>query len=137
MSHNQLEERDLKMQKHLKCSKQCLKAVSTANKVLGKIKRSFSIRDKEVIIQLYKSLVRPHLKYSIQAWRPHYQKDIDLIEGVQRRATKLISGLMGYTYEDRLNIWKLTILETRRLAGDLIEVSNCLKVLTIRSIHVF
>ena len=57
------------------------------------IKRSFSVRDKDVILQLYKLLVRPHLEYSIQAWRPHYQKDIDLIEGVQRRATKLISGI--------------------------------------------
>jgi len=49
------------------------------------------------------------------------------IEGVQRRATKLISGLMGYTYEDRLNILKLTTLETRRLKCDLIEVFEMLK----------
>ena len=63
------EERDLGiiLQSDLKCRKQCLKAVSTANKVLGMIKRSFSVRDKEVILQLYKSLVRPHLEYSIQA----------------------------------------------------------------------
>jgi len=67
-----IEERDLHgviMQSDLKCSKQCLKAVSNANKVVGMIKRSFSIRDKEIILQLYKSLVRPQL-YSIQAWRP-------------------------------------------------------------------
>jgi len=61
-----IEERDLGViiQSELKCSKQCLKAVSTANKVLGMIKKTFSIRDKEVILQLYKSLVRPHLEYS-------------------------------------------------------------------------
>jgi len=53
---------------------------------------------------------------------PHYQKDIDLIEGVQRRATKKCLGLMGYTYEDRLNILKLTTLETRKLRGDLIQL---------------
>ena len=60
------EKRDLGVvvQNDLKCSKQCLQAVSTANKVLGMIKRSFSIRDKDVILQLYKSLVRPHLEYS-------------------------------------------------------------------------
>jgi len=110
------------MQSDLKCNKQCLKAVSMANKVLGMIKRSFSIRDKEIILQLYKSLVRSQLEYSIQVWRPHYQKDTDLMEMVQRRAKKLISGLMGYTYEDRLNILKLTTLETRRLRVDLIEV---------------
>jgi ribonucleases P/MRP protein subunit RPP40 len=65
------------------------------------IKRSFSVRDKEVILQLFKSLVRPHLEYSIQAWMPHYRKNIDLIEGVQKRATKIISGLNNCTYEVR------------------------------------
>jgi len=93
-----IEERDLGViiQTDLKCSKQCLNVVSTAKKVLGMIKKTFSIRDKDVILQLYKSLVRPHLEYSIQAWRPHYQKYIDLMEEIQRRATKLISSLMGY-----------------------------------------
>jgi ribonucleases P/MRP protein subunit RPP40 len=71
------------IQNDLKCSKQCLKAVSTANRVLGMIRRSFSVRDKDVILQLYELLVRPHLEYSIQAWRPRYKKNIDLIEGVQ------------------------------------------------------
>jgi len=68
-----IEESDLgvKIQSDLKCSKQCLKVVSKANKVLGMIKRTFSIRDKEIILQLYNSLVKPHLEYSIQAWRPH------------------------------------------------------------------
>ena len=91
------EERDLGVvvQNDLKCSKQCLKAVNTsANEVLGIIKRSFTGRDKDVmILQLCKSLVRPHLKYSVQAWRPHFKKDIYLIEGVQRRTTKLILDL--------------------------------------------
>ena len=91
------------------------------------IKRSFSVRDKDVILQLYKSLVRPHLEYSIQAWRPHFQKDIDLIEGVQRRATKLISDVKDKSYENRLRILNLTTLETRRLRGDLIEVFKIFK----------
>jgi len=122
-----IEERDLWViiQSDLKCSKQ--KAVSMANKVLGMIKRIFSIWDKEIISQLHKSLVRPNLETSIQAWKPRYQKDIDLIEGVRRRATKLISGLMGYTYEDRLNILKLTTLKTTRLRGDLIEFLKMFK----------
>ena len=105
------EEMDLGVvvQNDLKCSKQCLRAVSTANKVLGMIKRSFSIRDKDVILQLYKSLVRPHLEYSIQAWRPHFQKDIDLLEGVQRRATKLIFYLKYKSYEERLRCLNISI----------------------------
>ena len=83
----------LVIQNDLKCSEHCHKAVNTANRVWGMIRRSFSVRDKDVILQLYKSLVRPYLEYSIQAWRPHYQKDIDLIEGVQRRATNLFQAL--------------------------------------------
>ena len=91
------------------------------------IKRSFIVRDKDVILQLYKSLVRPHLEYSIQAWRPHFQKDIDLIEGVQRRATKLDSDLKDKSYENRLRILNLKTLETIRLRGDLIEVYKIFK----------
>jgi len=124
------EERDLGviMQNDLKCSSQCIKAVNTANRVLGMIKRTFSVRDKDIILQLYKSLVRPHLEYSVQAWRPHFQKDIDLIEGVQRRATKLITSVKDKTYEERLRLLHLQSLETRRVRGDLIEVKHCLRV---------
>jgi len=75
-----------------------IKAGNTANKILGIIKRTISVRDKDIILQLFKSLVRPHLEYSVQAWRLHFQKDIDLIEGVQRRASKLITSLKDKTY---------------------------------------
>ena len=63
-----IEERDLGVivQNDFKCSSQCIKAVNTANRVLGMIKRTFSIRDKDIILQLYKSLVRPHLEYIMQ-----------------------------------------------------------------------
>ena len=91
------------------------------------IRRSFIVRDKNIILQLYKSLVWPHLKYSIQAWRPHFQKDIELLEGVQKRATKLISDLEDKSYEDRLLCLNPTTLETRRLRGDLIEVFKIFK----------
>jgi len=72
------EERDLGliMQSDLKCSSQCIKAVNTANRILGMIKTTISVRDKDSILQLFKSLVRPHLEYSVQAWRLHFLKDI-------------------------------------------------------------
>jgi len=60
------------MQNVMKCNSQCIKAVKTANRVLGMIKRTFNVRDKSIVLQLYKS-VRPHLEYSVQAWRPHFR----------------------------------------------------------------
>ena len=118
------EERDLGVivQSNLKVSSQCAKVVKTANKILGFIKRTFVTRDVNTIRSLYKSLVRPHLEYCVQAWRPWLKKDIELIEGVQHRATKIINGFNNLSYEQRLAAIGLTTLETRRLRGDLIEV---------------
>ena len=72
-------------------------------------------------------MVRPHLDYCIQAWHPHLQKDIDVLEKVQRRATKLINECKGLEYEQRLKVTKLTTLETRRIRADLIEVFKIIK----------
>jgi ribonuclease P/MRP protein subunit RPP40 len=90
--------------------------------MLGLIARTFVSRDKKIMLALYKSLVRPHLDYCIQAWRPYLKKDIDKIEKVQRRASKLIEGLKDLTYEERMRELKLTSLETRRIRADMIEV---------------
>ena len=91
------------------------------------IKRSISYKEKYILIRLYKSLVRPHLEYSIQAWSPHLQKDILLLENVQRRFTKIIPGLHHLPYEERLMRLNLTSLETRRIRGDMIEVFKIIK----------
>jgi len=92
--------------------------VSKANQILGMIKRSFSDISKEIVIPLYKSLVRPHLEYCSQIWNPHYIKDIKLIEGFQHTATK---GMEGLHYDDRLKCLNLMRLETRRVRSELIE----------------
>jgi hypothetical protein len=112
----------------LSVSLQCAKVVKTANRIIGLIKRTFTSRDEKVLLPLYKSLVRPHLEYCVQAWCPHLKKDIDLIENVQHRMTKLINGVQYFEYVDRLEMLNMTTLQVRRLRGDLIEVLRCLTV---------
>ena len=115
--------------KNLKFSKQCAKSVKKANKVLGYIARNFEHKSKNIVIPLYKALVRPHLEYAVQFWCPFLRKDIDKIERVQRRATKLIPEIRGKSYEQRLKVLRLHSLETRRLRGKLIEVFKILNKL--------
>jgi hypothetical protein len=112
--------------KSLKVSHQCTAVVKKANKILGLISRSFEVKNKNNIITLYKSLVRPHLEYCSQVWSPHLRKDVVKIEKVQRRATKLIPSLRNLPYEDRLKKLNLTTLEQRRIRMDMMEIYKIL-----------
>ena len=78
------------VENNLKVDLQCNKAACEANKRLGRIKRYFRFKSKSVMLSLYKSIIRPHLDYCVQALRHHYKKDIDNPEKVQRRAKKMV-----------------------------------------------
>ena len=111
----------------LKTTKQSIESVNKANKILGLIGRTLDLKSETSILTLYSTLVRPHLEYCVQFWSPSLRKDIDRIEKVQRRATKMIPRLRSKPYEDRLAHLNLYSLSKRRLRGDLIETFKICK----------
>ena len=99
-----------------------LNTINKARSLSGLIVRSFTYKSKDIMVPLFKALIRPILEYGNAVWAPHLRKHIDAIEKVQRHFTKCIIGTKNLSYEHRLRFLRLPSLEYRRVRGDLIEM---------------
>ena len=110
------------MRELIKFSQHLERQVNKANTILGMIRRSYEFIDSDTMQRLFTALVRPHVEFSNIAWAPRLIKDRKLIEGVQRRATKLVPDLRELPYEQRLERMSRPSLSYRRARGDMIKV---------------
>ena len=120
---------DLKFSNHID------QIVNKSYRILGLLINTFNQIDLDTYRTLYCSFVRPLLEFAAPVWNPYMQKDIDKLERVQRKATKLAPGLKNLCYEDRLKILRLTTLEERRRRGDLIQIFKIVKGFDVVNWH--
>ena len=83
----------------LKWASQIEKTVKAAKAIIAQLRNSFSYFDAELVRLLYVSLIRPHFEYAVPVWNPHLKKDIEKLENIQHKATRLVPKLRKKSYE--------------------------------------
>ena len=105
-----------------KSSPTLTKKANKANGMIAVIKKSFTKVMKQVFLNIYKCLIRPHLEFANLIWHPRLTKHQKILENVKRRATRLVSGIKNLSYYERLKELNLSSLEYRRRRGTMIEM---------------
>ena len=125
---NVTEEKDLGVitDTKLKFDSHISSKINKANRNLGIINRSFTYMDKSMFLNLYKTMVRPHLEYASPVWSPFLRKQQVAIENVQRRTTRLLMNISHLSCKDRLIYLGLPSLECRRKRADMLQVFKIL-----------
>jgi hypothetical protein len=98
------------------------KIASKANGMLGWMKSSFMCRESSLWLKLYKTYIRPLHEFAAPVWGLYHKGDIERVEKIQRRATKVAFSMKCLNYEARLAKLELTTLEERRRRGNLIQM---------------
>ena len=106
----------------LKCKNHVFTCESKANSMLGMIRKTFSSLDSKLLRTLYISFVRPLIEFAVPVWCPSLKGDIETLERIQHRVTRLVKSLRKLPYEERLKRLKLTTLEERRRRGVKIQL---------------
>ena len=121
--HVYTEEKDIGVviQANGKYDIQCKNVAKTCNRIIGQVSRSFTNRDQVLMLQIYKVYILPHIEYGMPLWGPCLQKDLKILEAVQRRFTRLIPELKNLPYVQRLVHLNLPSIELRRRQNDLVQ----------------
>ena len=105
---------DLRFRKH------CESVAKIAHFKCRQFSQTFSYKDRNFLVTLFSTYIRPIIEYNTSIWNPYYIHDVELIENVQRKFTKFLPGLFYKPYHERLSILSLKTLEERRIFIDLI-----------------
>ena len=95
-------------------------------RMVGVIKRNFKYLSISSFVLVYKSLVRCHLDYCNSVWIPYRKSDIETLEKIQKKATKILPKIRHLSYSERLRACNLPTLHYRRIRGDMIETYKIL-----------
>ena len=104
----------------------CKEISAKASKMAGAIRRAFQYKTRDLMWSAFQTYKLPKLMYCSQAWSPWQKIDKELIEKLQQRYTKNISGMRNLPYNERLRELNTLTLSNRRIYADMIFTYKCI-----------